>query len=125
VGARYRDTILSQGGQDEEMNMVRRFLGREPSNERLLRRDHRKALTMRNLAFAALVAAALPAAAQDTPALLPVLDAAARRAQLRCRHRAGTLDDRRDGGEKSGATASSPNGTRCRSRWRSLAAPSP
>jgi thimet oligopeptidase len=33
VGARYRDTILSQGGQDEEMSMVRRFLGREPSNE--------------------------------------------------------------------------------------------
>ena len=33
VGARYRDAILSQGGQDEEMNMVRRFLGRDPSNE--------------------------------------------------------------------------------------------
>jgi thimet oligopeptidase len=33
VGARYRDTILSQGGQEEEMDMVRRFLGREPSNE--------------------------------------------------------------------------------------------
>ena len=32
VGARYRDTILAQGGQDEEMNLVRRFLGRAPSN---------------------------------------------------------------------------------------------
>jgi len=33
VGARYRDTILSQGGQVEEMDMVKRFLGRAPSNE--------------------------------------------------------------------------------------------
>jgi thimet oligopeptidase len=33
VGARYRDTILSQGSQSEEMEMVRKFLGREPSNE--------------------------------------------------------------------------------------------
>ena len=33
VGARYRDTILSQGGQREELDMVRAFLGREPSNE--------------------------------------------------------------------------------------------
>jgi thimet oligopeptidase len=33
VGARYRDTILAQGGQEEEMALVRRFLGREPSNE--------------------------------------------------------------------------------------------
>ena len=33
VGARYRDTILAQGGQEEEMNLVRRFLGRKPSNE--------------------------------------------------------------------------------------------
>ena len=33
VGARYRDTILAQGGQEEEMKMVRKFLGREPSNE--------------------------------------------------------------------------------------------
>ncbi len=32
VGRRYRDTILSQGGQREEMDMVRDFLGREPSN---------------------------------------------------------------------------------------------
>jgi thimet oligopeptidase len=32
VGRRYRDAILSQGGQDEEMNLVKRFLGREPSN---------------------------------------------------------------------------------------------
>jgi thimet oligopeptidase len=32
VGARYRDTILAQGGQEEEMALVRRFLGREPSN---------------------------------------------------------------------------------------------
>ena len=30
---RYRDTILVQGGQEEEMKMVRRFLGREPSSE--------------------------------------------------------------------------------------------
>jgi thimet oligopeptidase len=33
VGMRYRDTILSQGGQREEMDMVRDFLGREPSNK--------------------------------------------------------------------------------------------
>jgi thimet oligopeptidase len=33
VGARYRDTILSQGGQVEEMQMVRMFLGREPSSD--------------------------------------------------------------------------------------------
>lgn len=33
VGMRYRETILSQGGQVEEMEMVRKFLGREPSNE--------------------------------------------------------------------------------------------
>ena len=31
VGARYRETILSQGGQREEMDMVRDFLGRAPS----------------------------------------------------------------------------------------------
>ena len=31
VGLRYRDTILSQGGQREEMDMVRDFLGRAPS----------------------------------------------------------------------------------------------
>ena len=33
VGRRYRDTILSQGGQVEEMDMVRKFLGREPSSD--------------------------------------------------------------------------------------------
>jgi len=33
VGARYRETILSQGGQREESDMVRDFLGREPSSE--------------------------------------------------------------------------------------------
>jgi thimet oligopeptidase len=33
VGLKYRDTILAQGGQEEEMELVRRFLGREPSNE--------------------------------------------------------------------------------------------
>lgn len=33
VGARYRDTILAQGGQVEEMDMVRKFLGRDPSSE--------------------------------------------------------------------------------------------
>jgi thimet oligopeptidase len=33
VGRRYRDTILAPGGQEEEMSLVRRFLGREPSNE--------------------------------------------------------------------------------------------
>jgi thimet oligopeptidase len=31
VGIRYRDTILSQGGQRDEMDMVRDFLGRAPS----------------------------------------------------------------------------------------------
>jgi thimet oligopeptidase len=33
VGLRYRETILSQGGQVEEMRMVKRFLGREPSSD--------------------------------------------------------------------------------------------
>ena len=33
VGRRYRETILAQGGQEDEMTLVRRFLGREPSNE--------------------------------------------------------------------------------------------
>ena len=33
VGARYRDTILAQGGQVEEIEMVRKFLGRDPSSE--------------------------------------------------------------------------------------------
>jgi thimet oligopeptidase len=33
VGRRYRDTVLSQGGQEEEMDLVRRFLGREPSSD--------------------------------------------------------------------------------------------
>jgi thimet oligopeptidase len=33
TGARYRDAILAQGGQEEEMTMVRRFLGREPSSD--------------------------------------------------------------------------------------------
>jgi thimet oligopeptidase len=32
VGARYRDAILAQGSQEEEMALVRRFLGRPPSN---------------------------------------------------------------------------------------------
>lgn len=33
VGRRYRDTILSQGGQVEPADMVRKFLGREPSSK--------------------------------------------------------------------------------------------
>jgi thimet oligopeptidase len=33
TGLRYRDTILAQGGQEEEMDLVRKFLGREPSSE--------------------------------------------------------------------------------------------
>jgi len=33
VGARYRREILSQGGQREEMDDVRKFLGRDPSSE--------------------------------------------------------------------------------------------
>jgi len=33
VGIRYRDTILAQGGQEEEIDLVRKFLGRNPSNE--------------------------------------------------------------------------------------------
>jgi len=33
VGARYRTAILAQGGQEEEMNQVKHFLGRAPSNE--------------------------------------------------------------------------------------------
>ena len=32
VGARYREAILGAGNEDEEANMVRRFLGREPSS---------------------------------------------------------------------------------------------
>lgn len=33
VGIRYRDTVLAPGGQVDEMEMVRRFLGRDPSPE--------------------------------------------------------------------------------------------
>jgi thimet oligopeptidase len=33
VGMRYRDTILAQGSQEEELNLVRKFLGRAPSSE--------------------------------------------------------------------------------------------
>ena len=33
VGARYRENILSQGGQREEMQSVRSFLGRDPSSD--------------------------------------------------------------------------------------------
>ena len=33
VGRRYRDTILSQGGQEEPQKLVRRFLGREPDSK--------------------------------------------------------------------------------------------
>ena len=33
VGKRYLDTILSQGSQAEEIDMVRKFLGREPSSD--------------------------------------------------------------------------------------------
>lgn len=33
TGRRYRDLILAQGGQEEPMKLVRRFLGREPSSE--------------------------------------------------------------------------------------------
>ena len=36
VGARYRETILAQGSQEEEMEMVRKFLGRAPSNKAFL-----------------------------------------------------------------------------------------
>jgi thimet oligopeptidase len=36
VGARYRGTILAQGGQEEEMDMVRKFLGRQPNNKAFL-----------------------------------------------------------------------------------------
>ena len=33
VGRFYRDTILAQGGQEEPADMVRKFLGREPSSD--------------------------------------------------------------------------------------------
>jgi thimet oligopeptidase len=33
VGARYRDAVLAPGSQEEEVVMVRRFLGRDPSNQ--------------------------------------------------------------------------------------------
>jgi thimet oligopeptidase len=33
VGRRYRDTILANGGQEEEMALVKRFLGRAPSSD--------------------------------------------------------------------------------------------
>jgi thimet oligopeptidase len=33
VGKRYLETLLSQGGQEEESVMVRRFLGRQPSSD--------------------------------------------------------------------------------------------
>jgi thimet oligopeptidase len=37
IGARYRDTILSQGGQQDENAMVAKFLGRAPTNEAFFR----------------------------------------------------------------------------------------
>jgi thimet oligopeptidase len=37
VGRLYRDTILAQGGQVEPADMVRKFLGREPSSEAFFR----------------------------------------------------------------------------------------
>jgi thimet oligopeptidase len=37
VGARYRDAVLSQGGQAEAMDLVKAFLGREPSSEAFFR----------------------------------------------------------------------------------------
>jgi len=37
VGLAYREKVLSQGGQREESDMVRDFLGREPSNQAFLR----------------------------------------------------------------------------------------
>jgi thimet oligopeptidase len=33
VGRRYRETILEQGGQAEPLDLVKKFLGRDPSNE--------------------------------------------------------------------------------------------
>jgi len=33
VGKRYRDTILANGAQEEPMDLVKRFLGREPSSD--------------------------------------------------------------------------------------------
>ena len=33
VGRRYRDTILAQGGQEEPLTLVRRFLGRDPDSQ--------------------------------------------------------------------------------------------
>jgi len=33
VGLRYRELILSQGGQNEEADNVKRFLGRAPSSD--------------------------------------------------------------------------------------------
>jgi thimet oligopeptidase len=33
VGMRYRNAILSQGGQEEEMAMVKKFLGRDPNSD--------------------------------------------------------------------------------------------
>ena len=37
VGARYREVILSQGNQQDEMELVRKFLGREPSSDAFFR----------------------------------------------------------------------------------------
>ena len=36
VGARFRSKVLSQGGQKEEMDLVRDFLGHAPSTRRFL-----------------------------------------------------------------------------------------
>ena len=33
VGKRYRDIILAPGAQEEPMDLVKRFLGREPSSD--------------------------------------------------------------------------------------------
>jgi thimet oligopeptidase len=37
TGKRYRENVLSKGGSDDALNLVRNFLGREPNNEAFLK----------------------------------------------------------------------------------------
>lgn len=37
TGRRFRDTVLALGGSEEPMDVFRKFRGREPSTEALLR----------------------------------------------------------------------------------------
>lgn len=37
TGRRFRDIVIAKGGTEDPMDLVRKFLGREPNNEALLK----------------------------------------------------------------------------------------